>query len=224
MNNKTEGFGNNIRALREDRNIKQYELAEMLGMSTPSISYWENKGSKPKSKETIKTLCDFFGVTETDLLGYSDGYYAKTRLGSQPPRIAKPVAATASLPVVGAAHAGEPQPAYEVDLGTIPCPEEYARDGNFFIQIAGDSMNNVLTEGTYALIDTHGEVQSGDVALVKVNGDDATVKRVRLMDGVVFLEPDSSNPSHKRRVIDAADPESPEVRLLGRVVYAVVRF
>ena len=44
-------------------------------------------------------------------------------------------------------------------------------------------MNNVLTDGSYALIDTHVDAQSGDIALVKVNGDDATVKRIKKMDG-----------------------------------------
>lgn len=93
----------------------------------------------------------------------------------------KPVAASGSLPIIGAAHAGE------------PCPEEYCKEGNFFIKITGDSMNNVLTDGSYALIDTHVDAQSGDIALVKVNGDDATVKRIKKMDGFIVLEPDSAN-------------------------------
>jgi hypothetical protein len=38
------------------------------------------------------------------------------------------------------------------------------------------------------------------------------------------LEPDSSNPNHRRRMIDSSDPDSPEVRILGKVVYAVTRF
>ena len=78
----------------------------------------------------------------------------------------KPVAASGSLPIIGAAHAGEPCPAFELDCGSIPCPEEYCKEGNFFIKITGDSMNNVLTDGSYALIDTHVDTQSGDIALV----------------------------------------------------------
>lgn len=113
--------------------------------------------------------------------------------------------------------------AFELDCGSIPCPEEYCKEGNFFIKITGDSMNNVLTDGSYALIDTHVDAQSGDIALVKVNGDDATVKRIKKMDGFIVLEPDSTNPSHKRRIIDATDQSSPEVRILGKVVYAVNR-
>ena len=63
-----------------------------------------------------------------------------------------------------------------------------------------------------------------NVTQLRVNGDDATVKRVKFMDGIAVLEPDSSNPDHRRRMIDSSNPESPEVRILGKVVYAVTRF
>ena len=91
------------------------------------------------------------------------------------------------------------------------------------MRVHGDSMDKVLPDGSYALIDTSGEVVSGNIALVKVNGDEATIKRVKLMDGAVFLEPESSNPEHRRRVIDETNPDSPEVRLIGRVVYTQTR-
>ncbi len=44
-------------------------------------------------------------------------------------------------------------------------------------------MNKVLSDGSLVLIDMHIEVQSGNIALVKVNGDEATIKRVKLTDG-----------------------------------------
>lgn len=196
---RNSNFGKNLRALREDRKMTQERLAAALDITTATVSHWENRGTSPNSKEAIEQLCSVFDVTENDLFGYSD------------------------VPIIGAAHAGEPWPAFELDCGSIPCPEEYCKEGNFFIKITGDSMNNVLTDGSYALIDTHVDAQSGDIALVKVNGDDATVKRIKKMDGFIVLEPDSTNPSHKRRIIDATDRSSPEVRILGKVVYAVNR-
>ena len=219
---RNSNFGKNLRALREDRKMTQARLAAALDITTATVSHWENRGTSPNSKEAIEQLCSVFGVTENDLFGYSDGYYAKTRLDGFKDKI-KPIAASGSLPVVGAAHAGEPCPAYELDCGSIPCPEEYCKEGNFFIEIAGDSMNNVLPDRSYALIDTQADAQNGDIALVKVNGDDATVKRVKKMDGFIVLEPDSTNDEYKRKVIDATDKSSPDVRIIGKVVYAVVR-
>jgi transcriptional regulator with XRE-family HTH domain len=70
-----------------------------------------------------------------------------------------------------------------------------------------------------------GVTHAGDQSpAYEVTGDDATIKRVELLDGVIFLEPDSTNPAHKRRIIDETDPDSPEVRLIGKVVYAITKF
>ena len=216
---KQTAFARNIKALREDSGLTQVELGKKLETESMTISRWERSEIVRPHPKTVEQLCEYFGVTSGDLLS-ENGYYAKTRgMSTIAPR-----PATGSLPIVGAAHAGDPSPAYEVDGGTLDCPEEYCREGNFFIRINGDSMDRQLVDGTYALIDVHAQVNSGDIALVKVNGDDATVKRVKFMDGIAVLEPDSSNPDHRRRMIDSSDPESPEVRILGKVVYAVTRF
>lgn len=216
---KQTAFARNIKALREDSGLTQVELGKKLETESMTISRWERSEIVRPHPKTVEQLCEYFGVSSGDLLS-ENGYYAKTRgMSTIAPR-----PATGSLPIIGAAHAGDPCPAYKVDGGTLDCPEEYCREGNFFIRINGDSMDRQLVDGTYALIDVHAQVNSGDIALVKVNGDDATVKRVKFMDGIAVLEPDSSNPSHRRRMIDSSDPDSPEVRILGKVVYAVTRF
>ena len=216
---KQTAFARNIKALREDSGLTQVELGKKLETESMTISRWERSEIVRPHPKTVEQLCEFFGVSSGDLLS-ENGYYAKTRgMSTIAPR-----PATGSLPIIGAAHAGDPCPAYEVDGGTLDYPEEYCREGNFFIRINGDSMDRQLVDGTYALIDVHAQVNSGDIALVKVNGDDATVKRVKFMDGIAVLEPDSSNPNHRRRMIDSSDPDSPEVRILGKVVYAVTRF
>ena len=216
---KQTAFARNIKALREDSGLTQVELGKKLETESMTISRWERSEIVRPHPKTVEQLCEYFGVSSGDLLS-ENGYYAKTRGVST----VAPRPATGSLPIIGAAHAGGPCPAYEVDGGTLDCPEEYCREGNFFIRINGDSMDRQLVDGTYALIDVHAQVNSGDIALVKVNGDDATVKRVKFMDGIAVLEPDSSNPDHRRRMIDSSDPDSPEVRILGKVVYAVTRF
>lgn len=216
---KQTAFARNIKALREDSGLTQVELGKKLETESMTISRWERSEIVRPHPKTVEQLCEYFGVSSGDLLS-ENGYYAKSRgMSTIAPR-----PATGSLPIIGAAHAGDPCPAYEVDGGMLDCPEEYCREGNFFIRINGDSMDRQLVDGAYALIDVHAQVNSGDIALVKVNGDDATVKRVKFMDGIAVLEPDSSNPNHRRRMIDSSDPDSPEVRILGKVVYAVTRF
>lgn len=84
--------------------------------------------------------------------------------------------------------------------------------------VTGNSMNRLFPEGSLVLVDPDEPVRDGDVGVVFVNGDDATVKRVFLGPGTVRLHPESYDPEYRDRVIDSADPDSPEVRMVGRVV------
>ncbi len=211
-------FSKNVRALREDKKLTQAQFGERLGVSTNTVSRWEIKGVQPRLL-MLEHIASEYGVTTENLLS-ENGYYAKTR-GLE--RTEEPKASATSLLIAGAEHAGDPSQVFEVEGEEQWCPPEYAREGNFYVRVTGDSMNNCLMDGQCALVDTHSEVGSGDIALVKVDGDDATIKRVKLLDGIVVLEPDSTNPAHRRRIIDGTDPDSPEVRLIGKVVYAVTR-
>lgn len=210
-------FGRNIKALREAKGLTQTELADMLGVSLWSVSGWEAKGRLPR-QETLTDIAARFNVSTDDLVK-ENGYYAKARNGT-PILAAK--ASDTFLPLVGTAPAGEPKEAIEYASEKLWCPPEYCADNNFYIQVKGDSMNRALPDGSFVLIDTSQEVKSGDIALVKVNGDEATIKRVRITEGLLILEPESTNESHRRRIIDATDPNAPEVRLIGRVAFAIV--
>lgn len=81
-------------------------------------------------------------------------------------------------------------------------------------------MDRVLPEGCYALI-APGEVASGDIAAVKVNGDDACIKRVVISEELhaVRLVPESTNPKWRTLLIDKDDPDAPGLRILGKVIW-----
>lgn len=207
-------FGRNLKALREDNDMTQQELADALGFTQTSVGGWETRSKHPR-KSTISAICEYFGVTEDDLVSGSSGYYAKRYVMPQPKT------SDTFAPVAGSIAAGSSRHAFELSGETHwvnPSVLDSYPDG-FFVRVAGDSMNLSLPDGSFAFV-APVEVRSGDIAAVKVNGDDATVKRVKLMDGLVILEPESSNPEHKRKIIDGTDPDAPDVRLLGKVVWA----
>jgi repressor LexA len=222
-------FSKNIKAIRESSGKTQQEFADSLDILQGTVSSWESKSTLPRQKEVMLRICDTYGVTEQDLFGFSDGFYAKsTGLCNS---IAAPSGMTASAPVAGRIAAGDPSEAIEMSGETHELPSSVAEafPGGFFVIIRGDSMNLVLQEGSYVYIAPADRfpVRNDDIAVVKVNGDDATVKVVKLFDDVVILEPRSTNPEHKRRVIDASDPDSPSVRILGKAVwsdYQITRF
>ena len=85
-------------------------------------------------------------------------------------------------PVYGQISAGQPNWVEENIEGRIPIdtdlmdiynPEEY-----FFLRVNGESMNKVIKNGAFALIHKQDTVENGEIAVVLVNGYDATLKKI----------------------------------------------
>ncbi len=62
---------NRIKSLREDRDLKQIDVAKITGIDQRSLSNYETGKTKPDS-DTIIRLADFFGVSCDYLLGVTD--------------------------------------------------------------------------------------------------------------------------------------------------------
>ena len=223
---KQSVFGANVKALRIERGLSQEKLAELIGVTKQTVFKWENSVVRaPRQQDVLDSLCRVLGTTEDELLGYSDGFYSQSADLTW-----KPSALTGKAPVLGRVAAGDPREAIEevTEMHDAPAQLVEKYPHGFFLRVAGDSMNLVLPDGAYVFINAvPDEVHSGDIAAVKVNGDDATIKRVQIYDGIVVLQPESTNPEHKRRIIDETNPDSPEVRILGKAMwvdYALVKF
>lgn len=92
-----------------------------------------------------------------------------------------------------------------------------ASDGEYFgLQIKGHSMEPKISDGDIVIVRRQPDVDSGDIAVVLVNGDDATVKRVKKSPQGVTLIP--SNPAYEPMYYTNAEIESLPVKILGRVV------
>lgn len=66
-----ERFGQRLRKLRQERELKQREMAEFLGMTLRNYQRMEH-GEINIPTLTLCTLADYFGVTTEYLLGRSD--------------------------------------------------------------------------------------------------------------------------------------------------------
>lgn len=60
-----------IRALREDKDLKQKQLAAAIGVSQRTYSYYEN-GQRMLPPEVLCALADFYGTSTDYLLGRTD--------------------------------------------------------------------------------------------------------------------------------------------------------
>ena len=59
--------GSNITKLRDEHNISQEELADLLNIHVTTLSRWENNHAESKASH-IKRLCEIFQITESELL------------------------------------------------------------------------------------------------------------------------------------------------------------
>ena len=124
-------------------------------------------------------------------------------------------------PVYGQISAGQPNWAEECIEGRIPIdpnlmnivnPEEH-----FFLRVNGESMNKIIKNGAYALIHKQDIVEDGEIAVVLVNGFNATLKKFSKQGDFVILEPMSNvtdDPDIKTQIYDKTTP----IKILGKYV------
>jgi repressor LexA len=129
---------------------------------------------------------------------------------------------TVPVPVYGRIAAGEPLEMCElVEEVEAPATKRERHPYAYFLIVSGDSMNNEILDGHLALIDPKAEVRNGDTVAVNVNGYDATLKVWHRTSNSVILSPNSTNPEHRDIVIDETSPDAPNLRVLGKKVWAM---
>ncbi len=62
-----EKFGETLRKLRLSRNLSQFQLGKLIGVSDKAISKWENSYSKPKCTSIMK-ISEVFSVDVEELM------------------------------------------------------------------------------------------------------------------------------------------------------------
>ena len=203
-------LADNIRYLRKKRGWSQDYLAERLGYkSYTTIQKWESGVSEPPLKKA-HAIADLFGVDINDLTG-SNIEDAETKL----PPDAIPYAPTQRIPIRGRISAGLPLYAEEQIEGYTYTDLNHG--GEYFaLRVHGDSMNAIrIYDGDLLIIRKQDVVEDGEIAVVMVNDDEATVKCWHRRENIVMLEPKSTNPTHQMQIYDAK--ETP-IRVIGKVV------
>ena len=200
-------FGERLAQLRNQKELSQYKLAELLGFSRGQVANYE-QGTRQPDFDTLKKLAAFFNVTTDYLLGRTDD-----PRGTYLPPGAWPVGPMVRVPVLGVIRAGLPILADEHIDGWELAPADEVKDGRYFyLRVTGDSMiGSRIYEGDLVLVRQQEEVENGEIAVVNVDGENATLKRVYYTNGELILQPD--NPKYAPIVI-----KSGEARICGKVV------
>lgn len=127
---------------------------------------------------------------------------------------------THKIPVLGRISAGLPLYAEE-HIEDYIYTELNGGNEYFGLRVEGDSMNAArICDGDIIIVRQQEQVEDGEIAVVMVGDEDATVKRFHREGRNVFLSPQSYNPVHKVQVYDLKETH---VRVLGKVVQVVFR-
>ena len=123
-----------------------------------------------------------------------------------------------SIPIVSAIVAGMPADVYEDPLGYEEISFELAKTGDFVcLKVKGDSMSPVIQEGDLVIVRQQNDVESGDIAVIRVNGDEATLKRVQKSpEGITLI---AYNPSvYPPHFYSNKEIEELPVEVYGKVI------
>lgn len=191
---------NRIKFLREEKFMNQSELGAILGVTSQAIGLYENEKRDIPTEYVIK-LANFFNVTVDYLLGNSDTRNNLNIIDHKD---------TANnmymVPVYGDIAAGTPNWAVECLDGYLPVDPNLMNIINpedvFFLKVNGESMNKIIQNGAYALIRKTDVVENGDIAVVSIDGYDATLKKITKTDTLLILTPESYLDTYEPLVID----------------------
>ena len=166
-----------LKRLREEKEMTQAELGKALEISPSAIGMYE-QGRRTPDIPTLKKIASYFNVSLDYLLGNSPAKAAQQQSAGRGVRI----------PVRGRVVAGIPLDAIEEIIDYEEIPKSMAATGEFFaLQVKGDSMLPTLKDGDVVIVKKQPTVDSGDIAIILVNGNEATVKEVKESPGGITL-------------------------------------
>lgn len=237
-------FGEYMAELRVNSGYKsQRQLAEASGISNGTIARIENGTQKPTAKTLATLILYLRGANIAELMVNAGLFTEEQRIGSEVLRnqfTGKPELTEAHMkyikeqkskysnegfheykplyvPILGNIPAGKPIFAEENIEGYMPVANLHNYDEKelFVLSVRGDSMiGSRIHDGDKVLVHMRNDVESGEIAVVSVNGEDATLKRVKKVDGNVILYPD--NPLYDPIVIN-----NENARIIGKVIQVI---
>ena len=191
----------NIRYYMNKFNVSQTEICNTLGIKMPTFSDWVNEKTYPRI-DKIELMANYFGISKADLVEEQN-----SSSNQKPNRIN----------VYGSVPAGIPIEAVEDIVDWEDIAMEWLKGDQRYIglRVKGDSMFPKYIEDDTIIVKLQPDCESGQDAVVYVNGYDATLKKVVKNEDGIMLQP--LNPEYVPKQYDYNDERYP-ISILGIVV------
>ncbi len=198
-----------IKKRRNELNITQAELAQSCGVGISTIRKWESGDLDQMKRDKIALLANALKISPLVLLGLDDLSQSFTAHTLNDDSCEK-------LIVYGKVCAGDGLEAFEDPIDEINNPYPHLNGEFFSLQVQGDSMNNIVEDGLYAVIKKQPTVNNGEIAVVLIDHQIGMLKRFYKIDDMVILKPDSSNPKHEPMVFTGEKIN--DIKILGKFI------
>lgn len=203
-----------IKEQRLKRGFTLAQIADMLNVKEATVQRYESGEIKNLKHDTIVNLANILNCSPAYLMGWSN-HPSENDIGiPYNPIVHK-------IPVLGFISAGLPLYAEEHIEGYTYT--EYNGGAEYFaLRVKGDSMSAAqINDGNLIIVRKQECVENGEIAVVRVNSDDATVKRFKRDGNIIQLIPQSFNPEHNIQIYDLKDTT---IDIIGKVVECKIEF
>lgn len=211
-----KSVGQKIKERRLACGLTLMELSEMIGVYPGTISKWERGEIKTVKNEDLVKLADALRCNILWLMDLDDAITVDENYEE----ILVDIPELEEVPVIGEIACGKPVLAEENYDGFASVPRVAKAD--FALRCKGESMINArIFPGDLVFIRKDAEVESGDIAAVLIDGEEATLKRIYRYANRLELRPE--NPLFE--VLQFEGEQQTRVRILGKAVsfYSLVR-
>ena len=199
--------GRRIKELRENLGLTLEEVGKRLGVNKSTIKRYEDGVTR---RITIATYEKLAAILDTSVL-----YLMEGEEENKDASFLKPVNVMHAIPILGVIKAGQPIVAENEILGyTYINNKDF--ENYFALKVKGDSMDLVnIKEGSVVVVSKQDYIENGDIAVVLIDNEDATVKRVFINGDMANLIPQSSNPQNQPIIVNLKEQD---FKILGKVV------
>ena len=207
------GIGTTIKMLRENKNISQEELGNVLGVSDKTISSWEINRTEPKMG-IVQLLADYFGVSTDYLI---KGYLSKDAMIYSKLNID-----FIRIPLYSTLCCGDGGFNEDNIIEMVAVPSKGLNPNlEYFAQIAdGESMKDAgIGDGDLLVFERVDKVDNGVIGCFCIDLNKAMCKKYKEQDGMIILMP--MNNEYDPKFID---PLNSHFRCLGKLKKVIKDF
>lgn len=215
----------NIKRIREEKGMSQDELARLVGFKSRSSINKIEMGVNDITQSKLIAIANALHVSPGELMGEDKEVATPTDLSSRLPNMVPIDARTFRVPIVGRVAAGRPIVADEEIVGYEYIDNKYSKDGHeyFGLCIVGKSMEPTIMDGDIVIVRRQNYVENGEIAIVLIDGEEATAKEVKeSADGITLIGHNAA--VYTPHFYSAQEVKNLPVQIIGRVVQSIRKF